>query len=109
MRSGFPVRPYVANLRRLGYADDELDGGPSDRIIDAVFACGDQTVIATRVREHLDAGADHVVLQPAGADLPGLLDQLEHITVDGRSALSRPGGHMTRITVQNDDRADSAH
>jgi probable F420-dependent oxidoreductase len=74
-----PGSPYLANLRRLGYPEDELADGPSDRILDAVFACGEHSVIAPRIREHLDAGADHVVLQPVGADLPSLIDQLEQM------------------------------
>ena len=53
---------YANNWRRLGYGDDLGDGG-SDRLIDAAIAWGDVTSIAGRVREHLDAGADHVCVQ----------------------------------------------
>jgi probable F420-dependent oxidoreductase len=53
---------YANNWRRLGY-EDELGHGGSDRLIDAAFACGDVSSIATRVREHLEAGADHVCVQ----------------------------------------------
>jgi probable F420-dependent oxidoreductase len=53
---------YANNWRRLGYGDDLGDGG-SDRLIDAGFAWGDVPSIAGRVREHLDAGADHVCVQ----------------------------------------------
>jgi probable F420-dependent oxidoreductase len=53
---------YANNWRRLGYQDD-LDEGGTDRLIDAAFAWGDASTIATRVREHLDAGADHVCVQ----------------------------------------------
>ena len=53
---------YANNWRRLGYEDD-LDDGGSDRLIDAAFAWGDVSSIANRVREHLDAGADHVCVQ----------------------------------------------
>jgi len=53
---------YANNWRRLGYDGDLGDGG-SDRLIDAAFAWGDVSSIAGRVREHLDAGADHVCLQ----------------------------------------------
>ena len=51
------------NLRGFGYADDDIDHGGSDRLIDAVIPWGDAATIAGRVREHLDAGADHVCLQ----------------------------------------------
>ncbi len=53
---------YANNWRRLGY-EDELGDGGSDRLIDAAFAWGDVSSIAVRVREHLDAGADHVCVQ----------------------------------------------
>ncbi len=57
---GFPT--YRANLVRLGYGDDDLVPGGSDRIIDDLVAWGDVERVARRVREHLDAGADHVAL-----------------------------------------------
>jgi probable F420-dependent oxidoreductase len=53
---------YANNWRRLGYGDDLGDGG-SDRLIDAAIAWGDVSSIADRVRQHLDAGADHVCVQ----------------------------------------------
>ena len=53
---------YANNWLRLGYGDDR-EGGGSDRLMDAAFAWGDVSSIAGRVREHLDAGADHVCLQ----------------------------------------------
>jgi probable F420-dependent oxidoreductase len=53
---------YANNWHRLGYGDDLGDCG-SDRFIDAAFAWGDVSSIAGRVREHLDAGADHVCVQ----------------------------------------------
>lgn len=53
----------IANLRRLGFGDDDLADGGSDRLVDAIVAYGDTGVIAERVRAHLDAGADHVCLQ----------------------------------------------
>ncbi len=53
---------YADNWRRLGYSDDLGEGG-TDRLIDAAFAWGDVSSIASRVGEHLDAGADHVCVQ----------------------------------------------
>jgi probable F420-dependent oxidoreductase len=53
---------YANNLRRLGYTDDEIEG-LDDRVIDATVAIGDSDTIGRRVREHLDAGADHVCIQ----------------------------------------------
>jgi probable F420-dependent oxidoreductase len=57
---------YRRNLKRLGFADADIDGGGSDRLIDAVIPHGTPEQIAETVRAHLDAGADHVCLQPVG-------------------------------------------
>jgi probable F420-dependent oxidoreductase len=54
---------YANNLRRLGYTDDDLGNGISDRLVDAIVAWGDVDAIAERVRAHHDAGADHVCVQ----------------------------------------------
>jgi probable F420-dependent oxidoreductase len=54
---------YAKNLGRLGWGDADLSGDGSDRLIDAVIAWGDVDSIATRVRAHLDAGADQVCVQ----------------------------------------------
>ncbi len=54
---------YANNLRRLGWADEDIANDGSDRLIDAVVAWGDVDAIAARVRAHLDAGADHVCVQ----------------------------------------------
>lgn len=58
---------YVNNWRRFGFTDDDISGTGSDRLIDALVAWGDEAAIARRVREHLDAGADHVCVQVASA------------------------------------------
>jgi probable F420-dependent oxidoreductase len=60
-------RNYTSNLKRLGFADEDLAGGGSDRVIDAVIPHGSAEEIADAVHAHLDAGADHVCLQPLGA------------------------------------------
>jgi probable F420-dependent oxidoreductase len=57
-----------ANMRRLGFGDDDIIGGPSNRLVDAIVAHGDVETIERRVREHLDAGADHVCLQVLPTD-----------------------------------------
>jgi probable F420-dependent oxidoreductase len=54
---------YVNNLRRLGWGDEDLVGDGSDRLIDAVIVWGDVDAIASRVRAHLDGGADQVCIQ----------------------------------------------
>ena len=54
---------YVNNLRRLGFGDEDLAGGGSDKLVDAIVAWGDLTAIVERVRAHQSAGADHVCIQ----------------------------------------------
>jgi len=58
---------YRNMLLRLGYTEHDLEDGGSDRLVDAIVAWGDAETVATRVQEHLDAGADHVCLQPVSA------------------------------------------
>ena len=54
---------YTSNLRRLGWTDADLSNGGSDELIDALVAHGTPEQAAGRLREHLDAGADHVSVQ----------------------------------------------
>jgi probable F420-dependent oxidoreductase len=54
---------YANNLRRMGWSDEDIANDGSDRLIDAVIAWGDVDAIVSRVRAHLDAGADHVCVQ----------------------------------------------
>ena len=54
---------YTQNLRTFGFGDGDIDAGGSDHLIDAVIPWGNATTIAARIREHHDAGADHVCLQ----------------------------------------------
>ncbi len=57
------IENYAANLRRLGWADGDLADGGSDRLLDAVVAQGSAAAVMARVREHVQAGADHVCVQ----------------------------------------------
>ncbi|MFG3548005.1 LLM class F420-dependent oxidoreductase [Streptomyces sp. NPDC047725] len=62
---------YTRNFLSLGFTEDDLAGGGSDRLIDAVFAWGDEDTVRERVAAFHDTGADHVALQvvqdaPAG-------------------------------------------
>ena len=59
---------YRNNWLRMGLSESDLDGGGSDRFIDATFAWGTVEAIEARIQAHLDAGADHVCIQPIKAD-----------------------------------------
>jgi probable F420-dependent oxidoreductase len=74
-----PLPNYTNNLRDLGYGDDDLAGGGSDRLVDAVVGWGDVDAVARRVKEHLDAGADHVCVQPVGASIDVAVAELEQL------------------------------
>jgi probable F420-dependent oxidoreductase len=54
---------YTQNLRTFGFGDEDIEGGGSDQLIDALIPWGDAATVAGRIREHHDAGADHVCLQ----------------------------------------------
>jgi probable F420-dependent oxidoreductase len=60
------LRNYTSNLLRYGFTEEDIGDGGSDALIDAVIPHGSADTIATTVRAHLDAGADHVCLQPVG-------------------------------------------
>ena len=57
---------YTNNLKKFGFTDEDIAGAGSDRLISQVIPNGPQPT-ATRLREHLAAGADHVVVQPLAA------------------------------------------
>jgi probable F420-dependent oxidoreductase len=59
---------YTNNLLRFDFTERDLADGGSDRLIDAVIPHGSAEAVAEAVRAHLDAGADHVCLQPLGPD-----------------------------------------
>ncbi|HYY80994.1 MAG TPA: TIGR03620 family F420-dependent LLM class oxidoreductase [Actinomycetes bacterium] len=63
---------YAANLRRMGFSEDEI-AQLADRLIDGVVAWGDLDAIAERVGQHLAAGADQVALSVLSAGPPGSL------------------------------------
>ncbi|WP_460339097.1 TIGR03620 family F420-dependent LLM class oxidoreductase [Actinoallomurus acanthiterrae] len=63
--------PYnVAKFRRLGYSEEEIAGGGSDRIVDDLVFWGDADTITEKLHAHLEAGADHVAVQVIGVE-PG--------------------------------------
>ena len=54
---------YTDNLQRIGFTAADLANGGSDRLVDSIVAWGDLDAIAHRIRQHREAGADHVCLQ----------------------------------------------
>src|SRR5215218_1233615 len=64
------LRNYTQNLLDVGFTEVDVADGGSDRLLDAVIPQGSAEEIAEVVRAHLDAGADHVCVQPLGE--PGI-------------------------------------
>jgi probable F420-dependent oxidoreductase len=61
----------IAKFLRLGYTEDDIDGGRgSDRIVDDLVFWGDLETITAKLHAHHDAGADHVGVQVIGVE-PG--------------------------------------
>ena len=60
--SFFPQIPgYAASLKRQGFSDSDLVDLP-DHMVDALAAWGTPDQIAAKLREHHEAGADHVAI-----------------------------------------------
>jgi probable F420-dependent oxidoreductase len=59
---------YRAHLLRSSLREPDLDGGGSDRLLDAVVAWGDVDAIHARITEFERAGADHVCIQVITAE-----------------------------------------
>jgi hypothetical protein len=64
------LRNYTSNLLRHGFTEQDIDGGGSDSLLDAVIPHRSLEAITEIARGHLDAGADHLALQALGE--PGI-------------------------------------
>jgi len=56
---------YTSNLKRFGFTDADIADGGSERLIADVTPSGPEAS-AERIRQHLAAGADHVLVQLLG-------------------------------------------
>jgi probable F420-dependent oxidoreductase len=68
-----PLTNYRNNWRRLGFSEQDLADGGSERFLDAMVAWGDAAVLQQRIQAHFDAGASHVCIQalhPEGQPMP---------------------------------------
>jgi probable F420-dependent oxidoreductase len=54
---------YTNNLRRFGWTDEDLAGGGSDRLVDAVIPSGTVEQVVAGIEKHFQAGADEVAIQ----------------------------------------------
>jgi probable F420-dependent oxidoreductase len=70
-----PLPNYRNNWLRLGFSEEDLANGGSNRFLDAMVAWGGQAAIQQRIQAHFDAGASHVCIQalrPDGQSGPDL-------------------------------------
>ena len=63
MKTYLNLDNYRRNLERLGWPRDQLQPPGGDRLFDAEVAWGEDEVIASKLRLHRDAGADHIAVQ----------------------------------------------
>ena len=59
---------YRNNWLRLGFTEQDLADGGSDRFIDAMVLWGDAGTVRRGLRAHFEAGATHVCIQPVHDD-----------------------------------------
>jgi probable F420-dependent oxidoreductase len=57
---------YTQSLKNFGFTDEDIADGGSDHLVNTIIPSRAAAVLSA-VRGHLDAGADHVVVQPLGA------------------------------------------
>ena len=76
---------YRNNWRRIGFNEDDLANGGSDRFLDAMVVWGTVETIQSRIQEHFDAGATHVCIQPvhAAGDLAAAKKALRALAPSG--------------------------
>ncbi|MER7797046.1 TIGR03620 family F420-dependent LLM class oxidoreductase [Microbacterium sp. NPDC096154] len=72
----FGLENYVGALVRNGVDEEDLADGGSDALIDLVASNPTVAAAVAGIDAHLDAGADHVAIQPLGDDPLGSLEQL---------------------------------
>jgi probable F420-dependent oxidoreductase len=74
---------YTKNLERFGFGAADFEGAGSDRLISEIIPNG-SAPLRERIHSHLDAGADHVVLQPLDAEgfTPAALASLAGVVAD---------------------------
>ena len=63
-----PLPNYFKNWFRLGFNEDDLKDGGSDRLMDAMVYWGDADAIRARLDKYFDAGANQVVIQALRLD-----------------------------------------
>jgi probable F420-dependent oxidoreductase len=70
---------YANSVRSLGFTPEDLTGGVSDRLVDALLAWGTKEQLRDSLDAQFKAGADHICILPLAVGAPAagvpLLDQ----------------------------------
>ncbi len=80
---------YRNALLDLGFDSSDMVDGGTDAVVDALVAWGDLDTIRARVRQHLDAGADHVAVQALPVEKRGVPDDQWRELAPALTGLSR--------------------
>jgi probable F420-dependent oxidoreductase len=75
---------YTNNMLRLGFSQSDLAHDGSDTLVDGLVAWGSTAVIATRIQEHLDAGANSVAVRL----LPRHQSALPHVELSALAGIA---------------------
>jgi probable F420-dependent oxidoreductase len=59
---------YVRSVKNIGFTDEDVANGGSDRLVDSIVAWGTAEKIQERIDAHRKAGATHVCILPIRAD-----------------------------------------
>jgi probable F420-dependent oxidoreductase len=58
------LQNYVNNLKETGFPDLRVGDDPSDELLEALIPLGGLDASLQRIRDHVEAGADHVAIMP---------------------------------------------
>ena len=68
LRRYMTLTNYRNNWLRIGFTEEDLADGGSDRFIDAMVLWGDPDTVSRGLRAHLEAGANQICIQPVHAE-----------------------------------------
>jgi len=81
---------YVNNLKRLGFTDEDVSDGGSEKLADAIVAGGTVEKAIERVDAHFAAGASHVCVQVLGDNPTAVPEGAWRDLADGLGDRLRP-------------------
>ena len=68
MQTYLQVNHYIQRFKEVGFTDDDVTNGGSDRLVDVVVAWGDESKIRERIAAYYEAGASHVCIMPLSSE-----------------------------------------